>query len=65
MAGIMSRAYSQRLRTYDAGCQEMVRVATEAARDHTIDEKSLRLTLAEIVRRSYEDGATVNQALRS
>ena len=41
----------------------MVRLAAAAAASHTFDEKSLRLSLAEIARRSYGDGATVNQAL--
>ena len=40
----------------------MVAIATEAARTHSFDEKTLRLTLAEIAVRSYGDGATVNQA---
>ena len=41
----------------------MVTLAAEAAKDHTFDEKSLWLTLTEIARRSYGDGATVNEAL--
>ena len=41
----------------------MVTLASEAAKTHRFDEKSLRLTMAEIARRSYEDGATVNQAI--
>ena len=64
-AGILSREHSQCRRTYDAGFQEMVTSAADASRDHTFDEKSLRLTLAEIARRSYGDGATVNQALEA
>ena len=39
----------------------MVALAAEAARTHTLDEKSLRLTLAEIAQHSY--GVTVNEAL--
>ena len=50
-------------RTYDTGFQEMVRIAAQAARTHSFDEKTLRLSLAEIARRSHGDGATVNQAL--
>ena len=41
----------------------MHRIAAEVARIHTFDEKTLRLSLAEIARRSYGDGSTVNQAL--
>ena len=41
----------------------MVAVAAEAARTHVFDEKTLRLTLAEIAGRSHGDGATVNEAL--
>ena len=41
----------------------MTNLATEAARTHNLDEKSLRLTLAETTSRSYGAGATVIQAL--
>jgi hypothetical protein len=41
----------------------MVALAAEAARTHTFDEKTLRLRMAEIARKSYGDGGTVNQAL--
>ena len=41
----------------------MVQLAANAARTHGFDEKSLRLSLAEIARRSYGDGDTVNKAL--
>ena len=40
----------------------MVNLAAEAARTHNFDEKPLRLTLAEIARKSYGDGTTANQA---
>ena len=62
-AGILSREHSECRRTFDSGFQEMVNLAADAARSHTFDEKSLRLALAEVARRSYGDGATVNQAL--
>ena len=39
----------------------MVRLAASAAASHTFDEKTLRISLAEIARRSYGDGATINQ----
>ena len=41
----------------------MVAIAADAARTHNFDEKTIRLTLAEIARRSYGNGATVNEAL--
>ena len=49
-AGILSCEHSQCRRTHDAGFQEMGNVAAEAARDHSFNEKGLRLTLAEIAR---------------
>ena len=62
-AGVLTRDHSGCRRTHDAGFQEMIALAAEAARTHSFDEKSLRLFLAEIARRSFGDGATVNQAL--
>ena len=41
----------------------MVEFLADAVRFHAIHEKSLRLTLADIAKRSYGDGATVNEAL--
>ena len=41
----------------------MVELAADAARSQSPDDKSLRLSMAEIAHRAYEDGATVNQAL--
>ena len=43
----------------------MVNLAAEAARTHSFDEKALRLSLAEIARRPYVNGANVNQALEA
>ena len=62
-AGILSREHPECRRTYQAGWNEMVQLAAQAAASHTFDEKTLRLSLAEIARRSYGDGTTVNQAL--
>ena len=42
----------------------MVNLAADAAKPNSFDEKSLRLSLADIARFSYGDGATVNQALK-
>ena len=62
-AGILSREHQDCRRTHQAGWDEMVSLAASAAASHTFDEQSLRLSLAEIARRSYGDGTTVNQAL--
>ena len=62
-AGIISREHQGCRRTYQAGWDEMVHLAAQAARSHQFDEKPLRFALAEIVRRSYRNGNTVNQAL--
>ena len=62
-AGILSREHGQCRRTYDAGFQEMITLAAEAARTHTFDEKTLRLALMDIAKTSYGNGTTVNQGL--
>ena len=59
-ASVLSRSHSQCRRTYDAGFQEMVSLAAEATRTHSFDEKTRRLTLAEIAKNSYGDGTTSN-----
>ena len=60
-AGILSREHQGCRRTHQADWNEMVRLAASAAASHTFDEKTLRISLAEIARRSYGDGATINQ----
>ena len=62
-AGILAREHPQCRQSYDTGFQEMANIAAEAARSHSLYEKTLQLTLAEIARRSYGDGTTVNQAI--
>ena len=62
-AGILSREHPDCRRTYQAGWNEILQLAADAARTHSFDEKSLRLSLAEIAQRSYGDGDTVNKAL--
>ena len=62
-AGILSREHPECRRTYQAGWNEMVHLAAQAAASPQFDGKSLRLSLAEIARRSYGDDTTVNQAL--
>ena len=62
-AGLIARDHPECRRTHDAGFQEMVNLAAEAARNHSFNEKDLRLTLAGIARGSHGDGNTVNLAL--
>ena len=61
--GILSREHSQCRRTYQAGWNEMVRPAADAARSHEFHANSLRISLAEIARWSYRDASTVARAL--
>ena len=62
-AGILSQSHTECRRTYQAGWNEMVRLAWDAARSHEFNPNSLRVSLAEIARWSYGDASTVNQAL--
>ena len=62
-AGILSREHPECRRTYQAGWDEMVRLAGGAARSHEFHPNSLQASLAEIARRSYGDASTVAQAL--
>ena len=62
-AGILSRSHTECRRAFQAGWNEMVRLAGGAARSHEFHPNSLQVSLAEIARRSYGDGSTVNQAL--
>ena len=62
-AGIMSREHPQCRRTFQAGWNEMVGLAADAARSHEFHANSLQVSLAEITRRSYGDANTVTRAL--
>ena len=62
-AGILSREHPQCRRIYQAGWNEMVRLAGDAARSHEFHANSLQVSLAEITRRSYGDANTVTRAL--
>ena len=62
-AGILPREHSQRRRIHQAGWNEMVRLAADAARSHEFNPNSLRVSLAEIARRSFRDASTVARAL--
>ena len=62
-AGILSREHPECRRTFQAGWNEMVRLAWGAARSHEFNANSLQVSLAEIARRSYGDASTVARAL--
>ena len=62
-AGILSREHPECRRAYQAGWNEMVRLASGAARSHEFNANSLQVSLAEIARRSYGNASTVARAL--
>ena len=62
-ADVSARAHRDCQETSQFGWTEMISIAADATRTHSFDEKTLRLTPAEIARRSHGDGATVNEAL--
>ena len=62
-AGILSREHPDCRRTFQAGWNEMVGLAGDAARPHEVHANSLQVSLAEITRRSYGDANTVTRAL--
>ena len=64
-AGILSREHPECRRAHQAGWQEMVQLAAQAAGSPDFDENQLRLTMAELAQRSYGDGDTVNQTLET
>ena len=62
-AGILSRKHQDCRRTHQAGWNEMVQLAAQAARSHEFNPNALRVSLAEIARWSYGDASTVARAL--
>ena len=62
-AGLLSREHPDCRRTFQAGWNEMVGLATDAARSHEVHANSLQVSLADITRRSYGDANTVTRAL--
>ena len=62
-AGILSREHPECRRTFQAGWNEMVRLAGSAAKSHEFHPNSLRVSLADIARRSYRDAGTITRAL--
>ena len=61
--GIISRAHPGCRRTYQAGWNEMVELATHAAKSHEFHANSLQVALTEIARWSYGDASTVARSL--
>ena len=62
-AGILSREHPDCRRTFQAGWNEMVGLAADAARSHEFHANFLQVSLADITRRSYGDANTVTRAL--
>ena len=62
-AGILSRSHTECRWAFQAGWNEMVRLAGSAARSHEFNPNSLQVSLAEIARRSCGNGSTVARAL--
>ena len=62
-AGIISREHPECRRTFQSGWNEMIELAADAARSHEFNPNSLQVSLAEIARRSYGNGSTVNRAM--
>ena len=62
-SGILSREHPECRRTHQAGWHEMVRLAYGAAMSHEFNPNSLRVSLAEIAKRSYGDATTIARAL--
>ena len=63
-AGILSREHQGCRRTHqEAGWNEMVRLASGAARSHEFNPNSIQVSLAEIAKRSFGNGSTVARAL--
>ena len=61
--GILSRRHPDCRRTHQAGWNEMVRLASDAAGSHEFNPNSLQVALTEIARRSFGDASTVARAL--
>ena len=62
-AGILSREHPECRRAHQAGWNEMVRLAADAAGSHEFNPNYLQVSLTEIARRSYGNASTVTRAL--
>ena len=57
MVGLFEKSHSECSRTHQAGWQEMVSLATQAARSYEFSEFALRKSPSTIADRSYAKGA--------
>ena len=62
-AGLLQRDHPECIRTHQAGWQEMVQLAAQAASAHTFNEAALRQTLQAIANRSRATGEDIDSAL--
>ena len=62
-AGLLQRDHPECLRTHQAGWQEMIQIAAQAASAHTFNEAALRQTLGAIANRSRTTGEDIDRAL--
>ena len=62
-AGLVQRDHPECLRTHQAGWQEMVQLAAQAASAQTFNEAALRQTLQAIAQRSRATGDDIDRAL--
>ena len=62
-AGLLQRDHPECLRTHQAGWQEMVQLAAQAASAHTFNEAALRQTLQAIAQHSRATGEDIERAL--
>ena len=62
-AGILKRDHPGCLQNHQAGIQEMIQLAAQAAGAHTFNEAALRQTLGTIAQRSRATGEDIDRAL--
>ena len=62
-AGVFQRDHPECRQTHQAGWQEMVQLAAQAASAHTFNEAALRQTLGAIANRSRATGKDIDRAL--
>ena len=62
-AGLLRKQHGQCSNLHTFGIQEMVGVATQAATTHTLNEATLRQSLAAIANRSHAPDEDIERAL--
>ena len=62
-ASLLQQDHPECIRTHQAGWQEMVQLAAQAASAHTFNEAALRQTLGAIANRSRATGEDIDRAL--